>query len=118
MISEETILDPCPLCDGKAEILDVYRHLTVKPSCNKYEIVCSQCGLTLKCDRSTRKSIKKWNNRPQVKRLKETLYYELPEKYPDNCQICYGSNCGVRGNENIIDEVVMCDYCSVNRKKE
>ncbi len=81
-MSEETVLKPCPLCDGEAEILDVYRHRVVKPSCNKNEIVCSQCGLTFKGDRSNFRLIKKWNSRPQVKRLKETLHYELPEKYP------------------------------------
>ncbi len=47
------------------------------------------------------------------KQLKKTLYYELPDKYPDNCEICKGANCGVRGNENIINGVVMCDYCHV-----
>lgn len=30
---------------------------------------------------------------------------------PDNCSICHGSKGGVRGNENIVDGVVMCDYC-------
>jgi hypothetical protein len=29
----------------------------------------------------------------------------------DNCEICLGRNGGVRGNENIIDGVVMCDQC-------
>jgi hypothetical protein len=46
-----------------------------------------------------------------VTALKETLYHELPSKYPDNCEVCKGENCGVRGNENIIDGVTMCDYC-------
>ena len=31
---------------------------------------------------------------------------------PDNCECKYCCKLGVRGNENIIDGVVMCDYCS------
>ena len=31
----------------------------------------------------------------------------------DNCQICHGAKGGVKGNENIVDGVVMCDYCHV-----
>ena len=45
------------------------------------------------------------------KRLREALYHECPEKYPDNCEICKGTNLGVRGNENVIDGKVVCDYC-------
>lgn len=45
------------------------------------------------------------------KRLLSTLNFERPEKYPDNCKVCKGTNGGVRGNENIIDNIVMCDYC-------
>jgi len=47
----------------------------------------------------------------EIERLKETLYYECPDKYPDNCEVCKGTNCGVKGNENIVDGIVMCDYC-------
>ncbi len=35
----------------------------------------------------------------------------LREDLKDNCQVCKGSKGGVRGNENVIDGVVMCDYC-------
>jgi len=30
----------------------------------------------------------------------------------DKCEICHGKSGGVRGNENIIDGVIMCDYCT------
>ena len=33
---------------------------------------------------------------------------------PDNCELCHGEKGGVRGNENIVDGIVMCDYCSVD----
>ena len=113
-------IDPCPLCNGKAEMLDVYRDLVVKPSCNKSEIVCMDCGLTLKGPKSEHKMRKMWNTRvnsKKIKRLKETLHHELPDKYPDNCQVCHGENGGVKGNENIIDGIVMCDYCHIEEKK-
>lgn len=29
----------------------------------------------------------------------------------DRCQICKGSKGGVRGNENVIDGKLVCDYC-------
>jgi hypothetical protein len=29
----------------------------------------------------------------------------------DNCQMCFGSRGGVKGNENIEDGIVLCDYC-------
>ena len=31
----------------------------------------------------------------------------------DNCELCKGSRGGVRGNENIINGVITCDYCAV-----
>jgi hypothetical protein len=31
----------------------------------------------------------------------------------DNCEICGGHRGGVRGNENRIEEIVVCDYCTV-----
>lgn len=30
----------------------------------------------------------------------------------DRCEICAGSQGGIRGNENRVDGVLMCDYCS------
>lgn len=33
------------------------------------------------------------------------------ECLPDNCQVCNGEEGGMLGNENIVDGVVMCDYC-------
>lgn len=37
---------------------------------------------------------------------------EVFAKYrPDNCEVCKGEKGGIRGNENIINGVVMCDYC-------
>lgn len=35
----------------------------------------------------------------------------------DNCEICYGRKGGVRGNENVEEGVVVCDYCSVQIKE-
>ena len=37
---------------------------------------------------------------------------EAYRKYPDNCERCSGTSGGVRGNENVIDGRVLCDYCS------
>ena len=51
----------------------------------------------------------------KIQRLKKTLHQEMPDKYPDNCQVCLGDHGGVKGNENIIDGIVMCDYCHADR---
>ena len=32
----------------------------------------------------------------------------------DNCQICHGERGGVKGNENVIAGVVVCDYCTAD----
>lgn len=32
----------------------------------------------------------------------------------DNCEICHGTKGGVEGNENVINGVVVCDYCHTN----
>lgn len=37
---------------------------------------------------------------------------------PDKCSICHGSKGGVPGNENIVDGVVMCDYCHAERMRD
>lgn len=35
----------------------------------------------------------------------------------DNCEICRGKRGGVKGNENIIDGKIMCDYCHADTLK-
>ena len=40
-------------------------------------------------------------------RLIEWLWRLLP----DRCEVCGGTRGGVRGNENIADDVRLCDYC-------
>ncbi len=35
------------------------------------------------------------------------------ERIMDNCQFCKGAKGGVKGNENNIGGVVICDYCTV-----
>jgi hypothetical protein len=35
----------------------------------------------------------------------------------DKCQVCNGEKGGVPGNENIVDGVIMCDYCDAERSK-
>jgi hypothetical protein len=32
----------------------------------------------------------------------------------DNCSVCHGLSGGVKGNENIKNGIMVCDYCSVN----
>jgi hypothetical protein len=29
----------------------------------------------------------------------------------DKCQVCYGFRGGVPGNENVIEGIIVCDYC-------
>lgn len=38
--------------------------------------------------------------------------------FPDKCEVCLGEKGGVRGNENVIDGVVMCDYCHAAKDYE
>ena len=35
----------------------------------------------------------------------------------DHCTVCNGKSGGVLGNENVVNGVVMCDYCSSNKNK-
>jgi len=32
----------------------------------------------------------------------------------DDCEVCNGDRGGIRGSENIVNGVVMCDYCSTD----
>lgn len=34
----------------------------------------------------------------------------------DKCQVCGGKCGGVRGNENIVNGVIVCDYCHAKMK--
>lgn len=29
----------------------------------------------------------------------------------DNCEVCHGERGGVPGNENVVNGVIICDYC-------
>lgn len=42
----------------------------------------------------------------------------LWEIMPDNCQVCRGERGGVRGNENRLDNLVVCDYCTADMLRE
>jgi hypothetical protein len=33
-------------------------------------------------------------------------------RFADDCQVCHGKWGGIKGNENVIDGIIMCDYCS------
>ena len=70
------------------------------------------------CDRLDRAASTNKDLESEINRLRKTLYHECPDKYPDNCEICKGTNLGVRGNENIIDGKVMCDYCHAAKAKK
>lgn len=39
----------------------------------------------------------------------------LWNRLPDNCEIEGCSRQGVRGNENIIDEKIVCDFCHIQQ---
>jgi hypothetical protein len=41
----------------------------------------------------------------------DTIKQRLHLMRKDNCEVCKGEKGGVRGNENVIDGVVTCDYC-------
>ncbi len=34
-----------------------------------------------------------------------------PEFARDNCQVCLGDRGGILGNENIVNGILVCDYC-------
>lgn len=36
----------------------------------------------------------------------------------DACQVCKGEKGGVPGNENIVDGIVMCDYCFAEKYRK
>lgn len=38
--------------------------------------------------------------------------------YLDKCQVCHGKRGGCRGNENVVNGIIMCDYCSVEYDNE
>lgn len=49
----------------------------------------------------------------QIRKMLDAIYQTKDGKpLPgDNCEICHGRKGGVRGNENVIDGKVVCDYC-------
>lgn len=55
--------------------------------------------------------IRTGNNRAKTSARRQAIREWL--KQPDNCEICFGTSGGVRGNENVIDGKTVCDYCSV-----
>ena len=66
-------------------------------------------GSLERCNRQQDEKIRKLEFKN--KRLLSTLNYERPDKYPDNCFYCRGTNGGVKGNEQIVDNKIACDYC-------
>lgn len=41
--------------------------------------------------------------------LKTQIDHELERR--DDCERCHGERGGVRGNENFVNGVLLCDYC-------
>lgn len=61
----------------------------------------------------------KFNGRVSVRaEVAEAILVALGHMFPDNCEVCKGKKGGVRGNENIVDGKIMCDYCTVSMSKE
>lgn len=62
-----------------------------------------------------------WKMAPGPDRQKErSRFYSgiaqaMAGQWTDDCEICDGVRGGVPGNENVIDGVVMCDYCHAAR---
>lgn len=64
--------------------------------------------------------LQKWNSRyknEQTILLDNIQRLKKPKEERDNCQLCYGRNGGVKGNENVINGLVVCDYCSAKLSK-
>jgi len=51
-----------------------------------------------------------------ARRVREDARKELRESY-DDCVVCLGTRGGVKGNENVINDVIMCDHCTVDQIK-
>ena len=52
----------------------------------------------------------------EVKKINFRKLERMIRPPKDGCQVCNGECGGVKGNENIIDGIVMCDYCDAARK--
>lgn len=50
---------------------------------------------------------------PQLKNLVQSKEGWTWHRSKDDCSVCKGEKGGVKGNENIIDGKLVCDYCSV-----
>lgn len=47
------------------------------------------------------------------KTVEQVIHGRLREMFArDNCELCLGAKGGVRGNENVFEGIVVCDYCS------
>jgi hypothetical protein len=64
---------------------------------------------------TTRKEFADYFNRPENKFVASECFKILDYDKKDNCEVCHGANGGVRGNENVVDGVIMCDYCHVKQ---
>lgn len=42
----------------------------------------------------------------------------IADNIGDNCEVCKGEKGGTRGNENVIDGVVTCDYCHAEQMEK
>jgi len=63
--------------------------------------------------------LRKINPNPKLRKIQtgvNQLLAELWAMQTDNCEICQGASGGILGNENIIDDVTVCDYCSAELK--
>lgn len=54
---------------------------------------------------------------PLIKNLVNTKEGWTWQPTKDDCEICKGASGGVKGNENIIEGQVVCDYCSAKMRK-
>jgi hypothetical protein len=68
---------------------------------------------------SKRKTGWKDYNWAKHKKSRDDFFQKKLWKEKDCCSVCHGEKGGVKGNENIIEGNLMCDYCTVEfRKKE
>ena len=63
------------------------------------------------------KQVFEWIKTGVIKAKEFTWLYPLIDRVC-KCQLCMGLRGGAPGNENIVDGVLMCDYCHIDYKRK
>ena len=108
------ILDPCPCCGGRAEMIAYQPYDGYVGEDTEYRVRCTACGLEISRD-SAREAVEAWKKR--TRSLVRAHWVSIPHKRTRICSRC-GCDEPYKFANECADVYNFCPNCGADMRKE